>query len=60
MLGLYSYGLLYIGLPRLMKPPADRRLGYFAAIVMVSVLIALLAAGFVQSIVGWGAPLYFR
>ena len=60
LIGLYSYGLLWIGLPRVMKPPADKRLPYFAAIVVVSVVIALLVAGLVQSLVGWGSPLYFR
>lgn len=41
LLGLYSLGLLYIGLPRLMKAPEEKRVGYFAAIIGVTFAAAL-------------------
>ena len=60
IVGLYTYGLLYIGLPRLMKPPAESRMTYFMTVTVVSVVVMLVVAAGVQSMVGWGAPLYFR
>lgn len=41
ILGLYSIALLYIGLPRLMKTPEDKRLGYTAVIVIVLIVIGI-------------------
>jgi hypothetical protein len=50
LLGLYSLYLLYLGLPRLMRAPEDKALGYtvlviFAAIILFLV-IGLVAATF--------------
>lgn len=39
LLGLYSLYLLYLGLPALMKSPADRSLGYTVVVVIAAVLI---------------------
>lgn len=41
ILGLYSAVLLYLGLPRLMKTPEDKRVGYFATIVVVAIVVFL-------------------
>jgi hypothetical protein len=42
MLGaLYSLWLLYLGLPRLMSAPAARTLTYFAAVLVVTILIGV-------------------
>jgi len=41
IVGLYSLALLYIGLPRLMKTPEDKRIGYFAAILIVCIVVGI-------------------
>lgn len=41
---VYSLVLLYLGLPRLMKTPEDKRVGYFAVIVIAMIAIALVAS----------------
>jgi len=38
LLGLYSFGLLFIGLPILMKTPDDKRMGYFATLVILGIV----------------------
>lgn len=43
ILGLYSLYLLYVGLPRLMKAPADKALGYSAVTVIAAVVLAFVA-----------------
>jgi hypothetical protein len=44
ILGLYSFYLLYLGLPRLMKVPQDKALGYVIVIVVLaSVVLAVLS-----------------
>ena len=44
ILGLYSLALLYLGLPRLMKTPEDKRIGYFATIIVVCIVLGLVAS----------------
>jgi hypothetical protein len=39
ILGLYSLVLLYLGLPRLMKTPEDKRVGYFATMIIVAIVV---------------------
>lgn len=39
ILGLYSFFLLYVGLPRMMKTPEDKRVGYFATIIVVAIIV---------------------
>jgi len=41
ILGLYSLYLLYLGLPRLMRSPADRSVGYIAAVIVAGIVIFL-------------------
>jgi Yip1 domain len=43
ILGLYSLYLLYLGLPRLMKAPQDKALGYTVVTVIAAVALTLLA-----------------
>ena len=49
ILGLYSFYLLYLGLPRLMKSPPDKALGYTAVAVVIglvlNLIIGVVAAG---------------
>lgn len=39
ILGLYAFALLYIGLPRLMKTPEDKRVGYFIVLILVGIVV---------------------
>ena len=48
LLGLYSLYLLWLGLPRLMKVPADKAPGY----VIVSILCAIVFAAIIGAIIG--------
>jgi hypothetical protein len=38
LLGLYSFALLFIGLPIMMKTPDDKRVGYFATLVVLGIV----------------------
>lgn len=38
IVGLYSLVLIYIGLPRLMKTPEDKRLPYFLTIIVIAIV----------------------
>ena len=42
IVGLYSLALLYIGLPRLMKTPEDKRIAFLAVIVLVAIVVWIL------------------
>lgn len=48
ILGLYSFYLLYIGLPLLMKTPDDKKVGYF----VVTLILTLIAFAIISAIVG--------
>jgi Yip1 domain len=42
ILGLYSLYLLYLGLPLLMRTPADRAIGYIVAVIVCAVIVWML------------------
>lgn len=44
LLGLYSLYLLYLGLPKLMKAPEDKAMGYTVVTVVVAVLVSIAAS----------------
>ena len=44
IVGLYSLYLLYVGLPRLMKAPADKAMPYTAVVIIVVILISIVIA----------------
>lgn len=48
ILGLYSFYLLYLGLPMLMKVPADKAVGYFVVTVILGVVMSII----IHTIVG--------
>jgi uncharacterized membrane-anchored protein YitT (DUF2179 family) len=48
---LYSVYLLYLGLPRLMKAPADKAVGYTVAVVVVAIAVSLVAGLVLEAIV---------
>jgi hypothetical protein len=51
---LYGVYLLYLGLPKLMKSPADKAVGYTAAVVVTAFVVSLVVAG-IMMVVGGGA-----
>ena len=52
ILGLYSFYLLYLGLPVLMKTPEDKAAGYTGVVVIAAIVlflvIGLVAGTFMQ------------
>jgi hypothetical protein len=42
LLGLYSIYLLYVGLPRLMRTPAEKAMPYTVVVIIVGIVISLL------------------
>ena len=54
ILGLYSLYLLYLGLPQLMKAPADKAVGYTAVVVVVGIVLFLLVGYLTRSMTPWG------
>ena len=63
ILGLYSLVLIYLGLPRLMKTPEDKRIGYFLTIIVIMIVFWIvigMVVGAVQRAIGGvpGAPSY--
>jgi len=63
LLGLYSLVLIYLGLPRLMKTPEDKRVGYFITIIVVMIVVWIVigvVVGAVRTAMGGmpGAPSY--
>ncbi len=51
-LGLYNLYLLYVGLPKLMKAPADKALGYTAVTVVAAIVVAFVSSIVLAPIVG--------
>jgi Yip1 domain len=56
ILGLYSLYLLYLGLPVLMKAPAEKAMGYTAVVIIAAIVlflvIGLVAGTFMQGSLG--------
>lgn len=53
--GLYGIYLMFLGLPRLMKAPEDKALGYTAVVVVASVVVMMVLTVVSGMIVGTGA-----
>jgi Yip1-like protein len=52
LLGLYSFYLLYLGLPRLMRVPEDKAVGYVVVTAVIAILVQMILAFIVTAIVG--------
>jgi len=50
LVGLYSLYLLYVGLPKMMKTPDDKRVGYFITIILVAIVAWILIGAVMGSI----------
>jgi hypothetical protein len=63
LLGLYSLYLFYLGLPVLMKAPADRALGY-TVVTIIAAVVVFVIVGYVANLAmggmyaGYGAGMY--
>lgn len=55
ILGLYSLYLLYVGLPKLMKSPADKSVGYIVVAIIVSILVYLVIGAISAPLMSMGA-----
>jgi hypothetical protein len=51
---LYSLYLLYTGAPAMMRVPADRAIGYTAALIVAAIVVVLIIAVIAGSVVGAG------
>jgi hypothetical protein len=51
---LYGIYLLYLGLPRLMKAPADKAVGYTAVVVVCALVVSVILGLISASVVGAG------
>lgn len=54
ILGIYSLYLLFVGLPILMKAPADKAMGYTVVVIIVAFVIAMISGYVASSMVGYG------
>ena len=52
--GLYGLYLLYLGLPRLMKCPQEKAVGYTAVVVVCAIVLSVIIGAIGASIVGAG------
>jgi hypothetical protein len=50
--GLYGLYLLYLGLPILMKSPADKSIGYIVATIVAAIIVYIVIGMIAMSIVG--------
>jgi hypothetical protein len=57
IVGLYSLYLFYLGLPILMKVPADRIVGYIAAIIVAAIVLFFIVGAVTAQVAGAFAPL---
>ncbi|HUZ13764.1 MAG TPA: Yip1 family protein [Caulobacteraceae bacterium] len=55
LLGLYSFYLLYLGLPRLMKAPADKALGYTVVSIVLGIVVFVVAQAIGGAVANFGA-----
>jgi hypothetical protein len=55
LLGLYSLYLLYSGLPKLMKSPEDKSLGYTVVVVLVAIVVFVVVGAVASTVAAMGA-----
>ena len=52
LLGIYSIYLLYVGLPKLMKTPADKALVYTAVTIVAAIVVAFVSSIVLAPVIG--------
>jgi Yip1 domain len=58
IVGLYSLYLLYLGLPVLMKSPADRAMSYTVVAIIIGVVLAVVVNRVAWMVMGGGSAFY--
>ncbi|MGE0830111.1 MAG: Yip1 family protein [Hyphomonadaceae bacterium] len=56
LVGLYSLYLLWVGLPKLMNTPEDKKVGYFATVLVIAILGAIVLVIILSSVQRMGMP----
>lgn len=56
ILGLYSVYLLYLGLPRLMKAPAEKALSYTVVVILAAIVLGLAVGAVANGVTGLLSP----
>lgn len=54
LLALYGIYILWLGLPKLMRAPADKALVYFIVVILVALVVNAVAAAVVAPVIGMG------
>jgi hypothetical protein len=57
IVGLYSLYLIYVGLPKMMKTPEDKRIAYFLSVIVVAIIAGVILSvvlGSVRGLLGAG------
>ena len=57
IVGLYSLYLLYVGLPVLMKAPAEKAMGYTVVVIIASIVLYVVVGAVVIAVAGTGMVL---
>ena len=57
LVALYSLYLLYVGLPVLMKAPAEKAMGYTVVVIIASIILYVVVAAIVVAVAGTGMML---
>ncbi len=52
LLGLYGIYLLYLGLPRLMRAPENRAIGYTSVVILAAIVLSIVLAGVLGVLLG--------
>jgi hypothetical protein len=55
LFGLYGLYLLYLGIPKLMKAPQEKALGYTIVTIIVAIVLNIVIAAVVAGVAGMGA-----
>jgi len=57
LIGLYGLYLMYVGLPVLMRTPADKALGYTVVVVLCAIVLSIVISALTTlAIGGYGIP----
>ena len=57
---LYSLYLFFVGLPILMETPKEKQLGYFAVVIVVTIIVWVLIGVFAGLVVSRPTPMMMR
>ncbi len=54
-MGLYSFYLMYVGAPKLMKVPDDKAIGYTAVTIIAGIVVSIVIGAVSGAVIGMGA-----